>query len=185
MRILNKKYLHHQHDLYRVCIDFKRAFDGARYEARWTTRRKYNINASIIQAVEKYIQQEKRTVVFNGSTEGWFRTTVGLRQGCLFSPTLFNIIPERMTRDALIVESSLKVKSMQKPGTEAIRTQIKPSKPNWETTKITNSHNTKRTYGQPRTTAELPLGTVSNEFGGLQHVLRRQPRLLFLSGTKH
>ena len=38
---------------------------------------------------------------------------------------------------------------MQRPGTEAIRTQIQPSKPKWEITTITNSQNTKRTYGQP------------------------------------
>ena len=42
-----------------------------------------------------------------------------------------------------------KVKSMQRPGTEAIRTQIQPSKPKREITKITNSQNTKRTYGLP------------------------------------
>ena len=38
---------------------------------------------------------------------------------------------------------------MQRSGTEAIRTQIQPSKPKREITKITNSQNTKRTYGQP------------------------------------
>ena len=38
---------------------------------------------------------------------------------------------------------------MQIPGTEAIRTQIQPSKPNQEITKITNCQNTKRTYSQP------------------------------------
>ena len=40
---------------------------------------------------------------------------------------------------------------MQRSGTEAIRTQIQPSKPKWEITKISNtsSQNTKRTYGQP------------------------------------
>ena len=38
---------------------------------------------------------------------------------------------------------------MQISGTEAIRTQIWPSKPKWEITNITNSQNTKRTYGQP------------------------------------
>ena len=43
----------------------------------------------------------------------------------------------------------LKVKRLQRPGTEAIRTQIQPSKPEREITKITNSKNTKRTYGQP------------------------------------
>ena len=44
---------------------------------------------------------------------------------------------------------TIKVKSMQRPGSEAIRTQIQPTKPNQEITKITNSQNTKRTNGQP------------------------------------
>ena len=38
---------------------------------------------------------------------------------------------------------------MQRSGTEAIRTQLKPSKPKREITNITNSQNTKITYGQP------------------------------------
>ena len=40
-------------------------------------------------------------------------------------------------------------KSMRGSGTKAIRTQIQPSKPKREITNITNSQNTKRTYGQP------------------------------------
>ena len=44
----------------------------------------------------------------------------------------------------------VKVKGMQRSGTEAIRTQTQPSKPKREITNITNCQNTKRTYGQPR-----------------------------------
>ena len=35
------------------------------------------------------------------SIEEWFRTTVGGRQGCLFSLTLFNIFLGRIISDAL------------------------------------------------------------------------------------
>ena len=40
-------------------------------------------------------------VLFNSSIGDWFRTTVGVRQGCLLSPTLFNIFLERIMADAL------------------------------------------------------------------------------------
>ena len=43
---------------------------------------------------------------------------------------------------------AIKVKRMQRSGTEAIRTQFHPLKPKWEITNITSSLNTKRTYGQ-------------------------------------
>ena len=63
--------------------------------------RKYNINARIIRAIENLYEKAQSTVLFNGSTWEWFRTTVGVRQGCLLSQTLFNIFLERIMCEAL------------------------------------------------------------------------------------
>ena len=53
LKILCEKYLQHQQNLYHVFIDLKKAFDRAVWhEALWATMRKYNINASIIRAIE-------------------------------------------------------------------------------------------------------------------------------------
>ena len=49
----------------------------------------------------KSVWKAQSAVLFNGSTEEWFRTTVGVRQGCLLSPTLFNIFLERIKCEAL------------------------------------------------------------------------------------
>ena len=102
LRILGEKYLQHQQNLYHVFIDFKKAFDRVWHEALWATMRKYNINASIIQAIKKNLYDKAQSaVLFNGSTGEWFRTTVGVRQWCLLSSTHFNIFLERIMCEAL------------------------------------------------------------------------------------
>ena len=63
--------------------------------------RKYNINASIIRAIENLYDKAQSAVLFNGSTGEWFRATVGVRQGCLLSPTLFYIFLERIMCEVL------------------------------------------------------------------------------------
>ena len=98
-RILCEKYLQHQQNLYHVFIDFKKAFDRVWHEALLATMRKYNINASIVR--ENLYDKAQGAVLFNGSTGEWFRTTVEVRQGCLLSPTLFNIFLERIMCEAL------------------------------------------------------------------------------------
>ena len=100
-RILCEKYLQHQQNLYHVFTDFKKAFDRVWHEALWANMRKYNINASIIRAIENLYDKAQSAVLFNGSTGEWFRTTVGVRQGCLLSPTLFNIFLKRIMCEAL------------------------------------------------------------------------------------
>ena len=96
LRILCEKYLHYQQNLSHVFKDFKKAFDWVWHESLWTTMRKYNINANIIRVIENLYDKTQSTVLFNGSTGDWFRTTVGARQECVLSPTLFIIFLERI-----------------------------------------------------------------------------------------
>ena len=63
--------------------------------------RKYNISANLVCTIEQLYDKATSAVQMNGSIGEWSRTTVGVRQGCLQSPTLFNIFPERIMPDAL------------------------------------------------------------------------------------
>ena len=64
--------------------------------------RKNNINTSIIRGIENLYDKAQSAVLLNGSKGEWFRTTVGVRQGChQLSQTLFNIFLERIMCEAL------------------------------------------------------------------------------------
>ena len=96
LRILCEKYLYHQEDIYHVFIDFKKAFDWVWHAALWATMKKYNISTNLIRVIKNLYDKATSAVFFNSSIGDWFRTTVGVRQGCLLSPILFNIFLERM-----------------------------------------------------------------------------------------
>ena len=47
------------------------------------------------------LRQGNSVVLLHDSKGDWFQRAAGVGQGCLLSPTLFNIFPERITTDAL------------------------------------------------------------------------------------
>ena len=58
-------------------------------------------NANLIRTIEQLYPKATSAVQMNSGTGEWFRTIAGVRQGCLFSPTPFNIFFERIMTDAL------------------------------------------------------------------------------------
>ena len=62
--------------------------------------RKYNINANLVRTNEHLYDNTNSAVHVNGSTREWFRTIVGVTQGFLLSPTLYNIFLKRNMSDA-------------------------------------------------------------------------------------
>ena len=101
LRILCEKYLQHQHDLYHEFIDFKKAYDRVWHVALWATMKKYNISTKLIRVIKNLYDKATSAVLFNSSIGDWFRTTAGVRQGCLLSPILLNIFLERIMTDTL------------------------------------------------------------------------------------
>ena len=63
--------------------------------------KKYNISANLILVTKHLYDKVTNAVLFNDSIGDLFWTTVGVWQGCLLSPTLFNIFLERIMTDAL------------------------------------------------------------------------------------
>ena len=63
--------------------------------------RKYNIGVNLVRAIEHLYDKATSAILMNGTLGEWFRTTIGVCQGCLLSPTLFNISLERIMTDTL------------------------------------------------------------------------------------
>ena len=49
----------------------------------------YNTNANLINIMQQLYDRTSNAVYHDDRLGDWFRTTVGVRQGCLLSPTLF------------------------------------------------------------------------------------------------
>ncbi|KAK3881877.1 hypothetical protein Pcinc_013718 [Petrolisthes cinctipes] len=91
LRLFCEKHLQHQRELYHVFIDFKKAFDRVWHDALWATMKKFNMGKKLTHTIQQLYANASSAVFAQGSIGEWFHTSVGVRQGCLLSPTLFNI----------------------------------------------------------------------------------------------
>ena len=91
LRMICEKYLQHQQNLYHVFVEFKKMFDRVWHAALCATSRLFNSNDNLIRSLQCLYNKETSAVYNDNNTGEWFRTTVGVCQGCLLSPTLFNI----------------------------------------------------------------------------------------------
>ena len=71
LRVLCKKYLQHQQNLYHVFIDFKKAFDRVWYATLWATMWKYDISANLVRTIEQLYDKATSAVQMNGSIGEW------------------------------------------------------------------------------------------------------------------
>ena len=101
LRILCEKHLQHQRNIYHVFIDFKKALDRVWHEALWATMTKFNISWKLIETIRSLYENATSAVLVHETTGEWFHTSVGVRQECLLSPTLFNILLEDIMTHAI------------------------------------------------------------------------------------
>jgi hypothetical protein len=100
-RVMMEKHLQHQRELFHNFIDFKKAFDRVWHDGLWQVLRGFNIEEGLVQVIQELYRDASSAVLLNGQIGNFFKTTVGVRQGCLLSPVLFNLFLEKIMQETL------------------------------------------------------------------------------------
>ena len=104
LRQLAEKYEEFGKQLYVCYIDFRKAFDSVWRKGLWKVMRHLGYPDKIIRILEGAYRDTFSAVRTDGDLTDWFATIVGVLQGCVLSPLLFNIFLEIIM--ALAMEGS-------------------------------------------------------------------------------
>jgi len=80
--------------LYVCYIYFQKAFDSVWRAGLWQVMRFLGYEEKIVRLLEALYQDSMCAVRVDGGLSEWFDTIVGVMQGCVLSPLLFNIMLE-------------------------------------------------------------------------------------------
>src|SRR5664279_1800877 len=101
LRQIAEKYEEYGRALYICYVDFRKAFDSVWRKGLWKTMRYYGYPEKILRILENAYKDTFSTVRVDGDITDWFDTIVGVLQGCVLSPLLFNIFLELIIAMAL------------------------------------------------------------------------------------
>ena len=96
-----EKHLQHQRDLFHNFIDFKKAFARVWHAGLWQVLRSFNTDERLVQAFQALYENSSNAVLLKSQLGELFKTTVGVRQGCLLSPVMFNLFLEKIMHETL------------------------------------------------------------------------------------
>ena len=81
--------------------DFTKAFDMIRHEQLWFTMLEMGFPPHLVEILRNLYRQQMAAVRTAGIVSSWFQIKKGVRQGCVISPCLFNILAEMVMRRVL------------------------------------------------------------------------------------
>ena len=84
----------------------------------WKMMKSIRIDPKIVRIIESIYDETECAIVIDGQLTEWFRVGIGVRQGCLLSPTLFNIFLEFVMEEVKSLDSSLNL-------TDSLSTEIR------------------------------------------------------------
>ena len=79
-------------------VDFKKAYDSIDRSLLWSKLTMMGVKGKLLDSLRSIYEQVKYCVKVNGYKTDWFDVSVGLKQGCLLSPMLFNLFIDDLAK---------------------------------------------------------------------------------------
>ncbi len=97
--ILAEKYLKKDRKLFAAFMDSEKAFDRVDEKGLWDTLRVYGEGGQLLERISlrSFLENANASVQVNRELSESFNVEVGVRQGCVMSPWLFNIYMDGCT----------------------------------------------------------------------------------------
>ena len=99
VRQICEKHLGEVKDVYFAFLDLEKAYDRVDRDALWNVLRLNGIGGRLLQGVKSLYVGSKACVRVGNEVSEWFPVRVGLRQGCVMSPWLFNLDIDGVLRE--------------------------------------------------------------------------------------
>ena len=99
-----------QKNIYFCFIDYAKAFDSMDDNKRWKILKDMGIPDNLIRLLRNLYAGQEATVRTGHGTTDWFQIGKGVRQGCILSPSLFNLYAECIMRNAGLEEAQAGIK---------------------------------------------------------------------------
>jgi len=96
-----EKAREHQQPLYFCFVDFQKAFDSIPHDKLWITMLDMGYPTHLVNLLMNLYRKQFAKIRVAGTLSECFRVRKGVRQGCVLSPYLFNIIAEMVMRETL------------------------------------------------------------------------------------
>ena len=99
VRQICEKYLAKNKDVYFAFLDLEKAYDRVDRDALWRVLRLYGIGGKLLEGVKSLYVNSSACVRVGNEVSECFPVKVGLRQGCVMSPWLFNLYIDGVVRE--------------------------------------------------------------------------------------
>ena len=100
LRQVVEKRWEHALPIYCAFIDLEKAYDSVWRDGMWQIAKYYGIPTQVVELLKSWYEGISSCVRLEEGDGDWFPIRTGLRQGCVMSPSLFNLYMDAMMRKA-------------------------------------------------------------------------------------